>query len=222
MRKIFTQYGMKELIVFSVIVSVLFIGVISAYQVQAATTNVDVVMTAGALTLTSSATITLGGLTVSTSAATSTGTLTNVSVTDIRGSGAGWSAVMTSKHFTSTSTVKDLSGSNSTVDFTGTYDGLDGVLDPNGTFIVEIVETGGAVATAVYQFTDPAGNVSATTTTSSTETLTNGISATFAAATYVVGDKWSAGVDVFPYTGFRVTPNAITAASGTTTGVTAG
>ena len=192
------------------------------YQASAQTTSINLAMSGGLLSLASSGTATLGGLPVSTSAATSSGSIANVGVTDIRGSGAGWSATMTSQHFTSTSTVKKLAGDNSTVDFTGIYDGLDGVLDPNGTFIVEIVETGGAVGTAVYQFTDPAGNVSATSTTSSTETLTNGISATFAAATYIVGNKWSVGVDTFPYTGFRVSPGSITAASGSLTGVTAG
>ncbi|MBU2109457.1 hypothetical protein KKB71_00665 [Patescibacteria group bacterium] len=201
------------------------ISLISGLGIQVAravTTALDVTMTAGTLTAASSATASFTGKTVSISSQTSPATIANVSVTDARGSGAGWSATMTSTHFTSTSTVKDLAGSNSTVDFTGTYDGLDGVLDPNGTFEVEIVETGGAVGTAVYQFTDPAGNVNATSTTASSVTLSNGISATFAAATYVIGDKWSAGVDVFPYTGLEVVPGTITAASGSLTGVTAG
>ncbi len=187
----------------------------------AATTNMDVVMTAGSLSITASSTATLAGKTVSASAQTSTGSIANVSVTDLRGTGAGWSAVMTSQNFTTRDTVKLLAGSNSTVDFTGTYDGLDGVLDPVGTFKVKIT-TGGAVGTAVFQWTDPAGNVTSTVTTASSVTLSNGISATFATATYVVDDEWSALVDTFPYTGLTVTPGTITAASGSLTGVTAG
>jgi len=223
MIKIFIQSLAREIIALTVIASlIVFMSGLAMHQALAATTNVDVTLSAGSLTLTSSGTATLSGLTVSTSAATSTGSIANVSVTDERGSGAGWSAVMTSQHFTATSSVTLLSGSNSTVTFTGRYDGLDGVLDPNGTFIVEIVETGGAVGTAVFQFTDPAGNVGATSTTASSIALSNGITARFATATYSVGDKWSIGVDVFPYTGFQVTPGSITAASGSTTGVTAG
>ncbi len=201
------------------------IGLIGLYMprlVNAAVTSVDVVMTGGSLSLTSSSSASLGGLTVSTSVATSTGSIANVSVTDIRGSGAGWSAVMTSKHFTSTSTVKTLSGSNNTVDFTGIYDGLDGVLDPNGTFLVEIEATAGAVGTALFKWTDPAGNQTTGVTTASSVTLSNGISVTFATATYVTGDKWSVGVDLFPYTGLYLTPGTITAASGDLSGVTVG
>jgi len=212
----------KETIALTVIASlIVFMSGLAMHQALAATTNVDVTMSAGSLSLASSGTATLSGLTVSSSAATSTGSIANVSVTDERGSGAGWSAVMTSQHFTATSSVKLLSGSNSTVTFTGRYDGLDGVLDPNGTFIVEIT-TGGAVGTAVFKWTDPAGNETTSVTTAVDVTLSNGITAQFATATYVTGDKWSVGVDAFPYTGFQVTPGSITAASGSTTGVTAG
>ena len=222
MTKVFIHSLAKELIAFIVVVSlIVLMGGLWVYQALAATTNVDLTMSAGTLGLTSSGTATLGGLTVSTSAATSTGSIANVSVTDTRGSGAGWSAVMTSQHFTSTSTVKNLSGSNSTVDFTGRYDGLDGVLDPNGTFIVEITATG-TVGTAIFKWTDHTGIVSTGSTTASTVVLSNGMSVTFAAASYELGDEWSAGVDVFPYTGFRVAPGTITAASGSLTGVTAG
>lgn len=222
MKKSLIQSPTKELIVSIVIMSIVaFMGGVITYQASAATTSVDLAISAGTLSLASSATVTLSGLTVSTSAATSTGSIANVSVTDTRGSGAGWSAVITSEHFTSTSTVKLLSGGNSTVDFTGTYDGLDGILDPNGTFIVEIT-TGGAVGTAVFKWTDPAGNETITVTTASTVALSNGITAEFSTATYVVGDKWSVGVDVFLYTGFRIAPGSVTASSGSLTGVTAG
>ncbi len=168
--------------------------------------------------LTSPSSVSLSPKTVSIASQTATGTISNVEVID--DGTAGWSLTMTSTHLTSSSTVKDLSGSNSTVDFTGTYDGLDGVLDPNGTFIVEIT-TGGSVGTAVFKWDDPAGNQTTTVTTASSVTLSNGISATFAAATYVIGDKWSAGVDTFPYTGLTITPGSVTVVSGDG-GVTAG
>lgn len=220
--KIFIQSLTKEIIALVVIASlIVFLSGLAMREAQAATTNMDVTVSTGSLSLTSSASATLSGATVSTSAATSTGSIANVSVTDTRGSGAGWSATMTSQHFTATSSVTLLSGSNSTVTFTGRYDGLDGVLDPNGTFIVEIT-TGGAAGVAVFKWTDPAGNETTSVTTGANIALSNGITAQFDTATYVIGDKWSIGVDVFPYTGFQVTPGTITAASGSTTGVTAG
>ena len=179
------------------------------------------------LVITAPASATLTGKTVSITAQTSTGVigdsdhanLVGVKVSD--DGTAGWSAVMTSTHFTTRATTKKLAGNNATVDFTGTYDGLDGVLAPNGTFKVEIT-TGGAVGTAVFKWWDPAGNLTSTVTTATSVVLSNGITVNFAAATYAVDDKWSAGVDVFPYTGLTVTPSAIYAESGSLTGVSAG
>ena len=213
---------MKRILILAMIITLvsLFSG-LGVYKTEAATTDMGITMSAGTLTAESSASATLTGKTVSTSAQTSTGSIANAGVIDARGSGAGWTATMTSTHFTTRATQKTLAGTNDTVTFSGTYDGLDGVLDPNGTFKVEIT-TGGAVGTAVFKWWDPAGTLTETITTASTVSLSNGISVNFAAATYVVADSWSAGVDVFPYTGLTVTPGTITATSGSLTGVTAG
>ncbi len=216
------------------------IGLISGLGIQVAravNSALDVTMTAGSLSISNSTATTASytGKTVSVSEQTDTATIgddthtntTGIEVTDARGSGAGWSNVMTVTNLTSTSTVKKLAGNNATVTFTGTYDGLDGVLDPNGTFKVTIV-TGGAVGTSTFDWWDPAGNkVGTASTTAASVTLSNGISVAFAAATYVTADSWSAGVDVFPYNysttkGLTATPSAIYASSGVTTGVTAG
>ncbi|MFH1706224.1 MAG: hypothetical protein ABH867_04950, partial [Patescibacteria group bacterium] len=179
------------------------------------------------LDITAPVSATLTGKTVSIAAQTSTGVigdsdhanLVGVKVSD--DGTAGWSAVMTSTHFTTRAITKKLAGNNATVDFTGTYDGLDGVLDPNGTFKVEIT-AGGAVGTAVFKWWDPAGNLTSTVTTAASVVLSNGITVTFAAATYAVGDSWSAGVDVFPYTDLTVAPSVVYAESGSLTGVSAG
>lgn len=170
----------------------------------------------GVLEITSPVSATLAGKTVSITAQTSTGTIAGVEVSDT--GTAGWTATMTSTHFTTRAAHKTLVDvdSDDITGFTGTYDGLDGVLDPNGTFIVEIT-TGGAVGTAVFKWTDPAGNETAGVTTASTNTLSNGITVDWTdAATYDVGDKFSCGVDVFPYTGLYVTPSDITIVSGDT------
>ena len=92
-----------------------------------------------ALVITAPASATLTGKTVSIAAQTSTGVIgdsDHVNLVGVKVSDdgtAGWSAVMTSTHFTTRAAFKKLAGANNTVDFTGTYDGLDGVLDPNGT-----------------------------------------------------------------------------------------
>ena len=171
------------------------------------------------LTITAPSTAVFTEKTVSASVATSTGTIAGVEVID--DGTAGWSATMTSQHFTSTSTVKLLSGSNGTVTFTGRYDGLDGILSPIGTFIVEIT-TGGVVGVAAFKWTDPIGNETTGVTTAADVALSNSITVQFGTATYAVGDRWSIGVDVFPYTGFQVTPGTITVVNGDTGGVTAG
>jgi len=180
-----------------------------------------------ALDITAPTAATLTGKTVSITSQTSTGVIgdsNNANLVGVKVSDdgtAGWTAVMTSTHFTTRATTKKLAGNNATVDFTGTYDGLDGVIDPNGTFKVEIT-TGGAVGTAVFKWWDPAGNLTSTVTTAASVVLSNGITVNFDAATYAVDDSWSAGVDVFPYTGLTVTPSAIYAESGSLTGVSAG
>ena len=225
-------------ILFSVLVFGL-IGSISGLGIQVAkavNTALDITMTAGTLSISNStaATASYTGKTVAITEQTDTAVIgdalhtntTGIEVTDARGTGAGWSTVMTVTHLITKATQKTLAGTNDTVTFTGTYDGLDGVLDPNGTFKVEIT-TGGAVGTAVFKWWDPAGNLTSTATTSASVVLSNGITVNFAVATYVVGDSWSAGVDVFPYNysttkGLTATPSAIFANSGVTTGVTAG
>lgn len=216
------------------------IGLFGGLRIQiakAVSTALDVTMTAGSLSIsnTTATTASYTGKTVSTAEQTDTATIgnathtdtTGIEVTDLRGTGAGWSNVMTVTNLTTRATQKTLAGSNNTVTFTGTYDGLDGVLDPNGTFKVTIV-TGGAVGVATFDWWDPAGTkVGTAVTTAASVVLSNGITVNFAAATYVTDDSWSAGVDVFPYLydttkGLTATPSAIYANSGVTTGVTAG
>ena len=179
------------------------------------------------LEITAPASATLTSKTVSIAAQNSTGVIgdsdhaNTVGVKVNNDETAGWSAVMAVTNLTTRATERTLAGSNDTVTFTGTYDGLDGVLDPNGTFKVEIT-TGGDVGTAVFKWWDPAGTLTEDVTTASTVTLSNGISVNFASTTYAVGDSWSAGVDVFPYTSLTVTPSDIYNESGSLDGVSKG
>ena len=61
-----------------------------------------------------------------------------------------------------------------------------------------------------------------TTTGSGVAIGINGVTATFASATYQVGDSWTIRVDVLPVTGLSITPSAVTTVSGSSTGVSAG
>jgi hypothetical protein len=134
---------------------------------------------------------------------------------------SGWSATISATNLTTKGNVKKITGSNSTVNFTGTYDGLQGVISVGSAFTVEIT-TGGSVGVAMFKWTNPSGVETTSVITASSVLLSNGISVTFAPATYVVGDKWSIGVDVFPYTGLTISPSIIYAESGTLTGLSSG
>jgi len=124
-----------------------------------------------------------------------------------------------------------LSGDNDTTTFSGTYDGALEVQDTYKVFRVKIT-TGGAVDTAQYSWYKPGNDGitpdgTAVVTSGTPSELSNGVYIAFAAATYVVDDEWSVLVDVFPYNyettkGLTITPSVIHAASGVTTGITAG
>lgn len=149
-----------------------------------------------------------------------------VEVSDLRGTGVGWAATMTSTNLVAQGAVKKLAGSNSTVGFTGAYTGVDAIYTNYGLYTVEIT-TGGAVGAALFTWTDPVGNTTPAVTTAADVSLSNGIHVTFDVATYVIGDKWSVAVDALRYSydttkGLTVTPSAIHAVSGVTTGMTTG
>ena len=138
-------------ILFSVLIFGLIgsIGGLGIQVARAVDTALDITMTAGTLSISNSTatTTSFGGKTVSITEQTDTAVIgdathtntTGIEVTDLRGTGAGWSTVMTVTHLITKATQKTLAGSNNTVTFTGTYDGLVGALDPNGTFKVTIV-----------------------------------------------------------------------------------
>ncbi len=149
---------------------------------------------------------------------TTTSTISQVEVTD--DGTVGWSLTMATSHFTYLAPYQLLNGSNNTVNFSGTYDGTYGIISPVGTYIVEIT-TGGAVGAAIFKWTAPDGTVTYNITTSSNVLLSRGVSVNFSSTTYIVGDKWSASVDVFLYTGLLVTPGDVSVISGEN-GVSAG
>lgn len=183
---------------------------------SAATTTVSQTVNAGTLGLTSGASTSLSSVTIDTSTAqTSTGNLGTVTVTDNRGSGVGWSVTATSTNFTKVNAAVKTAGSNSTVTSGGTYNNATG-----GTYTITI---NGGGASGVATFTVSGLETQTTTTTGSNIAIgTRGVTATFASATYVIGDQWTIRVDTIPVTGLTHTPGSVTTISGSSTGVTAG
>jgi hypothetical protein len=84
------------------------------------------------------------------------------------------------------------------------------------------VTASGSVGVAEFKWTNPSGEETTDVTTAASVVLSNGISVTFGAATYAVGDKWSVGVDSLPYTSLTAAPSDIYTVSGSSTNVTAG
>ncbi len=197
--------------------SVLLLGMFApVVEGDTAITVVTQVITGGSLQITSLPNATLTPLSVNAaSAQTSTGSLGTLTVTDSRGTGAGWSTTVTATNFTGVSPVTRISGSNSTVTSSGTFTGSSG-----GIYTMTIVN-GGSAGVATFSVS---GLESQTTTLtgSNVSVGTKGVKLTFGAAGYISGDSWTVRGDVIPVTGLTITPKTITTISGSSTGVTAG
>ncbi|MDP2930291.1 MAG: hypothetical protein Q8N56_01635 [bacterium] len=205
-----------------ILIGVLLLGLVGlqGVLVKAADTNLSQVMSAGSKSVGSAASADLSGLTATYTTQNATGNFI-IDPKNAVGDGAKWDATATSTNFTTIGAVIKTVGANSTVGKSGTYDGTYGVVDPVKKYTVEIT-TGGAVGAAVFKWRVNAETWTETVTTAASVVLEKGISVTFATATYVIGDQWQFGVDVFPYTGLTVTPQSVTADSGSATGLTAG
>jgi hypothetical protein len=228
---------MKKILIFLTIFG-LIIGSVKLVTkvVNAVQTTLGATITGGSLTIdnTTAATANFASKSVLSINQTTTAKIGNtnadnigIEVSDLRGTGVGWAATMTTTNLVTMGITKNLAGSNpSAVGFTGTYTGVNALLDGHGVYTVEIT-TGGSVGVAIFKWTDPTGVGTTNVTTGSSVSLSNGISVTFAPATYVIGDKWSIAVDALKYNfntdkGLTVTPSTLYAVSGTTTGLTVG
>jgi hypothetical protein len=179
-------------------------------------TTVTQQVNAGTLNISPQSNASLSSVTVNATASqNSTGNLGTVTITDNRGSGVGWSATATSSDFTFINTALKVSGANNTVTSGGTYTNSAG-----GTYTITIT-TGGAVGAAKFSVSG-LESASNQTTGSGVAIGSRGVTATFAAATYVIGDSWTVRVDTIPVTNLLFTPNTFTTISGSSTGVTNG
>jgi len=228
---------MKKILVLVAIMGLIISGgLMIVNKVKAAETILNATVTGGSLSLgnTTATSVDFETKSISTVEQTTTANIgdtafdntVGIEVTDLRGTGVGWAATMTTTNLVTQGVVKQLSGSNATVGFTGTYNGVNAVYTSSGLYIVEIT-TGGVVGVASFKWTDPSGVQTTDVTTAFNVVLNNGISVNFDPATYVIGDKWSLAVDALRYNynttkGLTVTPSDVYAASGVTTGMTQG
>lgn len=177
--------------------------------------NQTYTLSAGVLSLSAPSSATLNTVNLIAGTMTGTGNLGTVQVTDQRGTLVGWNLTATCTNFIKVNTAQLVSGSNNTVTSGGTYN-----TSTKGTYTITIT-TGGSVGTAKFSVS---GLETATnqTTGSGVAIGTQGVTATFAAATYVIGDSWTIRVDTIPVTNLSVTPGTVTLVQGPANNVTGG
>lgn len=197
-----------------VVFTLSFFGPLVVDAATSSTTLTQQVL-AGSLSISSGATASLSSVTESTSSQNATGNLGTVTVSDTRGTGVGWSATATCTNFTYINPAVVASGSNNTVTSGGTYNTA-----TEGTYTITIA-TPGTAGTATFNVSG-LETQTASVTGSNVAIGTHGVTATFAAATYVTGNSWTIRVDTNPVTNLTMTPSAVTTVSGSSTGVTAG
>ena len=197
------------------------------------TSELSLVLTAGALTITAPADLALATKVVTTDAQTTTGTFADLNVVDARGTLVGWTVVMTSENLTA-EIVKKSVGANDTVTLSAgsEYDGTMGELAANGApcvYNVIIDATDGAVDTALYNVTlstgctDPGAlQTDETVTATDNPVGTTGVLIDFGAADYVFLDQFDVTVSTFDYSKITVTPADPTATIGVIDGLTKG
>lgn len=194
----------------------LIILLIAPASAAGGTTTVSQNLGAGLLALTVLPTATMSAATLSGNGSqTSTGSLGLMTITDARGSNAGWSLTATSTGFAKVNNPVQIVGTIGAIVTLGSY-----TSNTAGTYTVTI-GTGGVLGTATY-------SVSGLETQTSTATGvavplgTRGLTMTFAGATYVAGEQWTISVDTIPASNLTLTPSAATVVAGSSSGVTAG
>lgn len=185
---------------------------------NAAQTHVRQDVTGGNLTISQTGDEYMATVSASVNHQDTTGDLGTVTVTDNRGSGAGWSATAQSTNFykynnpTTTSGAKSLTLGNSTPYSTSSA----------GIYTITI-DTGGNPGTATFDVTG-AETVNDAATTGGTDIAvgTRGLRVNFPDTGYATGNQWTIRVDTIDVTRFSVTPGSVTTISGASTNVSGG
>lgn len=147
---------------------------------------------------------------------TTTGVISNLRIDDNRGTAVGWTVSANMQHLTYTKNPQPGQNNSSPLIINNNrYDGTCGVTYPVTTYTITI-STGGTIGTARYSVNG--GCPGETLQTDVLTTLSNnavgsrGITIDFPSGTYYVNDKWTIGVDVFPYTDMTIIPQSPTVA----------
>ena len=184
----------------------------------AASTNVNQTINPGQLTLAAPASASLSPVTVNISQPqTSSGSLGTVSVTDGRGTGAGWAVTATASSFARIGSAVRTSGSSGGGNFSsgGTYSGSTG-----GTYTVTIT-AGGPMGFAKFAVTGLESQTD-TTATASASIGTRGVTGNFTSGMFSVGDQWTVTIDTLPVTGLTIAPSVVAIVAGAAAGVSSG
>jgi hypothetical protein len=205
--------------------AVTILGLLGPVLSLASTTEQDLTISAGSLSISSDASVTLTGQTVTTSNQTSTGTVA-VTASDLRGSGAGFTASVTATNITFTGATVNTSGTSpsSRMGFSGTYTGVVAPINSNGggRFRTEITTAGALDGTCKFKWLDPAESLTSNVSCAATVSLSSGITATFTGS-QTLGDAVSLIVGAHAYAANTATPASLSAVNGSsTTGVALG
>lgn len=198
---------------------------------SAATTSVSQVMSGGSLSVSSDASASFTARTISSSEQSGTASV-GLSISDTRGSGAGWTVTMTATPLTTTRIFADSANTGDMImtQGTGKYTGAHGQIDHEAPcMLTYIVVTGGSAGTATFTVADnTVQNSSCTYDGSSTPTsqgdeftVHRGITADISGSG-TTGDKFYVLMDMYPGSDLSAVCNAAVATSGTTDQVSAG
>jgi len=188
-----------------------------SFVAYAASTTLTQTIQSGALQITApvgNTSLTSG--TVKSTSQTLTGTVGGILIEDNRGTGAGWTAVVTSGNLTYTNLPRETIANTSpliSINSTSFYNGSCGAQVPFVSYIVTI-SAGGSVGAATYSVTGGCTGEELQTNVVSSATSnavgSRGVLIDFPTGTYVQNDSWSIGVDTLPYSDLTITPQTPT------------
>ena len=170
-------------------------------------------------------TLSLSGVTASaTATGTSTGTITPITVTDDRGTGAGWTVSSTSNNLglNGTNVIQKVTVGTGTSSLAGDYDGLNpqsGFTSTgtkiSGQFVITVGTSSAGTPTAVNITKPDASALTNQPVTTGVITI-NGVIVTFNNG-WANNDILRLNVDHFPYTAFTATPATLASTNGAST-----
>ena len=187
-----------------------------------ATTVVSQQVTNGSLTINNTGNQTMGSIGVDIISHNTTGSLGDITVTDSRGSGVGWTAAATSTNFYKYNDPVTTGGTNGTVTIGSSS--IPYATSSAGTYLIAItnIDGGSGAGQAEYSVSGLESTQVNATTGTNVPVGSLGLRVTFASASYTLSDRWTVRVDTIPVTGFMVDPQTVSTISGDSSNVLPG